>query len=74
MSIPSKTEVLIVGGVSTLHVISFVLVQASKAPSPMLVTLLGMVIEVRLLHLKKAELPIVVTLFGMVIEVRLVQP
>ena len=27
MSIPSKTEVLIVGGVSALHVISFVLVQ-----------------------------------------------
>ena len=35
----------------------------------MVVTLFGMVIEVRLLHLKKAELPIVVTLFGMVIEV-----
>jgi|GEM_PF-2989877 hypothetical protein len=37
----------------------------------MLVTLSGMVIEVRLLHLEKAEFPILVTLSGMVIEVSL---
>ena len=39
----------------------------------MLVTLSGMIIEVRLLHPKKAEFPMLVTLSGMVIEVRLLQ-
>ena len=37
----------------------------------MLVTLLGMVIEVRLLHPQNADSPMLVTLLGMVIEVRL---
>jgi hypothetical protein len=40
----------------------------------MLVTLFGMVIEVRPLQPLKAEVPILVTLFGMVIEVRPLQP
>ena len=46
----------------------------SNAPSPMLVTLYGMVMEVRLEQLENALLPILVKLSGMVIEVRLVQP
>ena len=40
----------------------------------MLVTLLGMVMEVRPLQLSKAEMPMLVTLFGMVMEVRPLQP
>ena len=39
----------------------------------MLVTLLGIVMEVRLVQPEKALLPIVVTLFGMVMEVSLEQ-
>ena len=41
---------------------------------PMDVTLLGMVIEVRLLQPEKASEPMDVTLLGMVIEVRPLQP
>ena len=44
-----------------------------KADCPIVVTLLGMVTEVRELHSSKADLPIVVTLFGMVTEVRELQ-
>ena len=40
----------------------------------MLVTLSGMVMEVKLVQFKKAKLPMLVTLSGMVMEVRLVQP
>lgn len=40
----------------------------------MLVTLLGMVMLVRLVHLKNAQLPMLVTLSGMVMLVRLSQP
>ena len=40
----------------------------------MLVTLSGMVMEVRLLQSEKALPPMLVTLSGMVMEVRLVQP
>ena len=47
--------------------------QPSNAASPMVVTLLGMVTEIRPLHKEKAELLILVTLLGMVIEVRAVQ-
>ena len=36
----------------------------------MLVTLFGIVIDVRALHLKKAQSPMLVTLFGMVTDVR----
>jgi len=39
----------------------------------MLVTLLGMVIEVRLLQLLKASLPMLVTLLGMATDARLLQ-
>ncbi len=39
----------------------------------MLVTLLGMVMEVRPLQLSKAKLPMLVTLLGMVMEVRSLQ-
>ena len=40
----------------------------------MMVTLLGMVMEVRLLQPEKALPPMLVTLSGMVMEVRLLQP
>ena len=40
----------------------------------MLVTLLGIVMEVRLLHALKALSPMFVTLLGIVTEVRLLQP
>ena len=40
----------------------------------MLVTLLGIMTEVRLLQPRKAEPPMLVTLSGMVMEVRLLQP
>ena len=40
----------------------------------MLVTLFGMVMEVRLVQPRKALLPMLVTLFGMVTEVRPLQP
>ena len=43
-----------------------------KAPPPIVVTLLGIVIEERLVHPEKAPLPILVMLFGMVIEERFV--
>ena len=36
---------------------------------PMLVTLLGIVIEVRLVQPENARIPMLVTLFGIVIEV-----
>jgi hypothetical protein len=49
------------------------LVHRLKAPSPMLVTLFGMVTLVRLVHQEKAASPMLVTLFGMVTPVRLVQ-
>ena len=44
-----------------------------KAELPMLVTVLGMVTEVRPLQPEKAELPIKVTELGMVTEERLLQ-
>ncbi len=40
---------------------------------PMLVTLLGMVMEVKPLQFLKAELPMYVTLLGMVMEVKPLQ-
>jgi hypothetical protein len=40
----------------------------------MLVTLLGIVMEVRLVQSKNAYIPILVTLLEIVMEVRLVQP
>ena len=48
--------------------------QPHNAYEPMLVTLSGMVMEVRPVHLEKASSPIVVTLSGMAMEVRPVQP
>jgi len=48
-------------------------VQPSKAWLPMLVTFLGIVIEVRPLQLLKAAAPMPVTLSGIKMEVRLVQ-
>jgi hypothetical protein len=45
----------------------------SNASSPMLVTLSGMVTEVRLEQPENAKLSMLVILSGMVIEVRLVQ-
>ena len=41
-------------GLSSATVIAVMLLQQLKAPSPMLVTLLGIVIEVKLVHLRKA--------------------
>ena len=43
-------------------------VQPEKAPCPMLVTLLGRVIEVSSLQPEKAQFPILVTLLGIVME------
>jgi hypothetical protein len=40
----------------------------------MLVTLLGIVIDVRLVQFSNAQEPMLVTLLGIVIDVRLVQP
>lgn len=48
--------------------------QSLKASLPIVVTLLGMVTEVRELQPMKALSPIVVTLFEMVTEVRELQP
>ena len=45
-------------------------VHPEKAQSPILVTELGIVTEVRLLQLKKAQPPILVTELGIVTEVR----
>ena len=45
-----------------------------KAPSPILVTELGIVTEVRLVQPLKANSPILVTELGIVTEVRLEQP
>ena len=50
------------------------LLQPGKAPSPILVTELGIVTEVRLLHSQKALSPILVTEFGIVTDVNLLQP
>ena len=41
-----------------------------KAPSPIFITLLGIVTEVKEEQLKKAEVPMLVTLLGIVTEVR----
>ena len=46
------------------------MLQPSKAPSPILVTLLGIVIEVKEEQPSKALFPMLVTLLGMVMEVR----
>jgi hypothetical protein len=51
----------------------FRLLQLEKALEPMLVTLLGMVMEVRPVQLEKALEPMLVTLLGMEMEVRLLQ-
>jgi hypothetical protein len=45
-------------------------VQPSNTPKPMLITLLGIVIDVRPVQFLKATPPISITLLGMVIEVR----
>lgn len=47
------------------------LIQFTKKTSPILVTLLGIEIEVKLEQLLKADRPILVTLFGIVIDVKL---
>ena len=60
------------GGVLVSHMI-LVLFLLSKALSPIVVTLLPMVTEVRELQPPKAPSPIVVTLLGMVTEVRELQ-
>ena len=49
------------------------LLQLLKALSPILMTLLGIVMEVKLLQLLKALSPILMTLLGIVIEVKPVQ-
>ena len=50
------------------------LLQSLKAPSPMLVTTLGIVILVKLLQLLKAPSPMLVTPLGISILVKLLQP
>jgi hypothetical protein len=51
-----------------------ILLQPEKANSPMLVTLVGIVIFVKPEQLLKALYPMLVTLFGIVIEVKPLQP
>ncbi len=48
--------------------------QPANASTPMLVTLLGIVIEVRPLQYLNASFPMLVTLFGIVTDVRPLQP
>lgn len=48
--------------------------QFKNVPSPIAVTLLGIVILVKLMHPKNAIVPILVTLFGITILTRLIQP
>ena len=52
----------------------FNLLHPVNAPSPRLVTLLGMVIDVKLVQFWNAFFPILVTLVGIVTDVILVQP
>ena len=59
------------GGVLVSHII--LALSLVKADSPIVVTLLGMVTEVRDSQSPKAYLSIVVTLLGMVTEIREVQ-
>ena len=59
------------GGVLVNHII--LALSLEKALSPIVVTLLPMVTEVRELQLLKADCPIVVTLLGMATEVRELQ-
>ena len=50
------------------------LLQSAKAKSPIVVTLSGMVVEVRLEQAMKAQPPMLVMASGMVIEARLLHP
>ena len=68
---PPSTFQYRAGGVLVSHIILALLLV--KALLPIVVTLLGMVTEVRELQLLKTHLSIVVTLFGMVTEVRELQ-
>ena len=58
----------------TIFEYTFVKSQPSKAYAPIVVTLLGIVTEVRLIQPEKALSPILVTLLGIVTEVRPLQP
>ena len=60
-----------VGGFSARHVSEVKPKQLSKAPSPRLVTELGMVTDVMLAQAPNAQPPIVVTEFGMSTDVKL---
>ena len=62
----------ILNGYSIYDMIVVSLGHSLNASIPILVTLLGIVTEVRLLHLQNAEFPMLVTLLGMVMKVRLV--
>ena len=74
MLTPLKVYLEQPGGVTASLVICFIFLQEEKAEEPIVVTLLGIVIEVREEQLTKAQSPIVVTLLGMVTEVREEQP
>ena len=69
---PPSTFQYRAGGVLVSHIILALLLV--KALLPIVVTLLGMVTEVRELQPLKASPPIVITLLGMVTEVRELQP
>lgn len=60
----------ILGGVVAFIWIVLMLLQRAKASPPMLVTLLGIVMEEREVQPLNASAPILVTLLGIVIEVR----
>ena len=69
-----KTSNPILGGVVAFIWIVLILLQPSKADPPMLLTLSGIVIEVREVQPSKARYPILVTLLGIVIGERELQP
>ena len=62
------------GGVFASQVIEVNCTQSLNALPPMLVTLLGIVMDVRPEQFLKAELPMLVTLLGIVMDVRPEQP
>ena len=62
------------GGLGARQVSTFKPLQPEKALLPMLVTELGMVIDVKPLQAAKAPLPMIVTDSGIVTDVKLLQP
>ena len=62
-----------IGGTKALHTMLVRLLQSTKAPSPILVTELGMIMLFSLMHPSKALSPILVTELGMIMLLRQMQ-